>query len=206
MHATSIRNHIMTARTLFFAWYHRLSITKKLGLAIGMACVTGAMAQLRIPLPWTPVPITGQTFAVLLSGIILGAWWGGISQTIYVALGVAGLPWFSGGRSGLASLLGPTGGYLIGFVLSALFVGYVVDAYPKIRNFRPLVLLMLVSNLFLIHLPGLAQLYLWLAVVKHTPPTVWQLLLMGWIPFIVGDIIKIFFAATCAVGILPKKV
>jgi biotin transport system substrate-specific component len=206
MHDIILRNRAFIARSLFFTWYHRLPIIKKIGLAIGWACVTGVMAQFTITLPWTPIPITGQTATVLLSGIVLGKWWGGISQTLYVILGVIGVPWFSGGHGGLTSLVGPAGGYLIGFILSALFVGYIVDAYPKVKNFRRLLLLMFFGNFFLIHIPGLLQLHLWLSLVQHNPPTLWQLLLMGWIPFIIGDIIKIIIAATIATGILPKDI
>jgi len=88
-----------------------------------MACVTGLLAQIKISLPWTPVPITGQTFAVLLTGVLLGRWWGGISQVIYVVMGVVGIPWFAGLSGGYSALIGPSGGYIIGFILAALFLG-----------------------------------------------------------------------------------
>jgi len=93
-----------------FRWRYDLSIPKKLSLALGMAALTGLLAQVRIPLPWTPIPITGQTFAVLLAGVLLGRRWGGIGMAIFAGLGFAGLPWFSGWESGL----GATRGYIIG--------------------------------------------------------------------------------------------
>lgn len=186
--------------TLFFARRNTFSLTQKFLMAVGFACLTGFMAQIRIPLPWTPVPITGQTLAVLTSGAILGTWWGGISQVVYVILGIAGLPWFSNGGSGLAWLIGPTGGYLIGFVLNAFFIGFIIDAYPKIRTFKRLLPLMFIANLFFVHGVGLTQLNLWLSLVQHTPKTFWELLLMGFIPFIVGDTIKIVAAATIISG------
>ena len=114
-----------------FAWRYRLSIPWKLVMAISMAGLTGVLAQVRIPLEWSPVPITGQTFAVLLAGVLLGRNWGGISMAIYAALGIAGVPWFNGLTSGL----GATGGYLIGFILAALFIGYFTDKYVKSRYF-----------------------------------------------------------------------
>ncbi len=70
-----------------FKWRYELSLPWKLVLALGMAVLTGLLAQVRIPLPWSPVPITGQTFAVLLAGVLLGRWWGGISLALYAGLG-----------------------------------------------------------------------------------------------------------------------
>ena len=70
-----------------FKWRYELSLPWKLVLALGMAALTGLLAQVRVPLPWSPVPITGQTFAVLLAGVLLGRWWGGISLAFYAGLG-----------------------------------------------------------------------------------------------------------------------
>ena len=84
-----------------FRWRYELSIPKKLALALGMAALTGLLAQARVQLPWSPVPVTGQTFAVLLAGVLLGRWWGGISLAIYTGLGMAGVPWFAGLNGGL---------------------------------------------------------------------------------------------------------
>src|SRR4030067_2093739 len=98
-----------------FKWRYELSIPKKLGMALGMAAIVGILAQVRFPLPWSPVPITGQTFAVLLAGVLLGRWWGGVSMAVYAGLGAAGLPWFQNFSGGLAYMAGPTGGYIIGF-------------------------------------------------------------------------------------------
>ena len=89
------------ARYQAFRWRYELSGVQKLGLAVGMAVLTGLLAQVRASLPWTPVPITGQTLAVLLAGVMLGRWWGGISQTIYLGLGIAGVPWFTDWQGGL---------------------------------------------------------------------------------------------------------
>ena len=80
-----------------FRWRYELSIPKKLVLALGMAALTGLLAQVRIINPLMPdIPITGQTFAVLLAGVLLGRRWGGIGMAIFAGLGFAGLPWFSG--------------------------------------------------------------------------------------------------------------
>jgi biotin transport system substrate-specific component len=92
----------------------------------GFAALTAASAQLRIPLPFTPVPLTLQVFIVLLCGAVLGRGRGVAAQAIYVTLGAVGLPVFTGAAAGLAYLLGPTGGYLMGFVLAPLCVATVM--------------------------------------------------------------------------------
>src|SRR4029077_5468734 len=84
-------------------------------LVIAASLLTAAAAQLEIRLPWTPVPITGQTFAVLLSGTVLGARRAFLGQCLYLIEGACGLPFFAGGAAGLAKLVGPTGGYLVAF-------------------------------------------------------------------------------------------
>jgi biotin transport system substrate-specific component len=187
-----------------FRWRYELSLPKKLALAVGIACLTGLAAQVRFPLPWSPVPITGQTFAVLLAGVLLGRWWGGISMAIYAGLGAVGVPWFAGWGSGFGYLAGPTGGYIIGFILAALFLGHFTDKYIRSRSFVSMLGLMLFANFILIYLPGLLQLGLWLNLIKGEPVTLTSLLMMGAIPFIAGDITKAVFAAAIARGITPK--
>jgi biotin transport system substrate-specific component len=184
-----------------FRWRYQLSIPWKLVLALGIAGLIGLLAQVRLPIPWSPVPVTGQTFAVLLAGVLLGRWWGGVSITIYAGLGFAGLPWFSGWSSGL----GATGGYIIGFILAALFLGYFTDKYIRARGFLSMLGLMLLANFVLIYIPGLIWLGLWLNMVSGTPATVATVVTMGAIPFIAGDIIKAILAAATAKSITPKS-
>ncbi|MEK6704555.1 MAG: biotin transporter BioY, partial [Bdellovibrionota bacterium] len=184
-----------------FRWRHELSIPRKLALAIAMAAVTGLLAQVRFPLPWTPVPITGQTFAVLLAAVLLGKWWGGISMAIYGGLGWAGLPWFQGGTAGITA----TGGYVIGFVLATLFVGYFVDKYVRSRSFLTMLGLMLVANFVFIYIPGLVWLSIWLPGHGKTVASLAALLNMGMIPFIAGDITKAVLAAAIARGVTTKR-
>jgi len=187
-----------------FRWRYELSVPKKLALAVGMACLTGLLAQIRIMLPWSPVPLTGQTFAVLLAGVLLGRWWGGISLAIYAGLGAAGLPWFSGWSSGVGYLAGPTGGYIIGFILAALFLGYFTDTFVRSRSFISMLALMLFANFVLIYGPGMLQLGLWVNLVKGEPVTFATLLGMGAVPFIAGDVTKAVIAAAIARGVTPK--
>jgi biotin transport system substrate-specific component len=163
------------------------------------------MAQVRILLPWTPVPFTGQTFGVLLAAVLLGAGWSGVSLAIYVGLGVAGIPWFNGLTGGIQAIAGPTGGYLIGFILAATFLGYVTDKFAKTRNIFWLIGLMIFSDFVLLFGPGLIQLNLWMNLVKHDGISFSQLLGIGLVPFVVGDIIKIFAAAAMGWALAPKK-
>jgi len=196
-----IATAITRAKYDVFRRRYQLSIPWKLVLALGVAGLTGLLAQVRIPLPWSPVPITGQTLAVLLAGVLLGRWWGGVSMAIFAGLGFAGVPWFSGWESGL----GATGGYIIGFILAALFLGYFTDKYIRSRSFFSMLGLMLFSNFVLIYVPGLIWLGLWLNLAAGTPATFTALLGMGAIPFIAGDITKAVLAAAIARGITPKS-
>jgi len=181
-----------------------MSSVKKIALALGFSILIGLMAQIRFPVPGSPVPITGQTFTVLLAGILLGRWWGGISIALYIGLGAAGLPWFTGWSGGISHLAGPTGGYLIGFVLAALFIGSFTDKFLKSRSFLRMLGLMLFANFVLIYFPGLLQLNLWLNLVSGSTTSFAQTLTMGLLPFIAGDVVKVVAAALAARGLLPK--
>ncbi len=192
-------------RFSLFKWRSETSNANKLVMAFFMACITGLMAQLVIPLPWTPVPITAQTFSVLLAGILLGRYWGGLSMMMYLAIGLAGVPWFTGMSGGFGIITGATGGFLIGFVLAALFLGYFADKYVNARSFMPMFALLLFANFFLIYIPGLIQLGAWIYIVKGSAPGIWSLLAMGLLPFLVGDLIKIGGAAALAKAVTPKK-
>lgn len=192
-------------RYSLFKWRSETSNANKLVMAFFMACITGLMAQIVIPLPWTPVPITAQTFAVLLAGILLGRFWGGLSMTVYLLIGLLGVPWFTGMTGGIGVLTGATGGFLIGFIMAALFLGYFADKYINARSFMPMLGLLLFANFFLIYVPGLIGLGVWIYIVKGSAPGIWTLLAMGLLPFIVGDVIKIGGAAALAKAVTPKE-
>ena len=191
------------AREQAWEWRSDLSAVKKIGLALGIACLVGLLAQVRIPLPWTPVPITGQVFGVLIAGVMLGSWWGALSLAIYAVLGIAGVPWFTGWTAGLSHVAGPTGGYIIGFILAALFLGLVTDRFEKTRSFPVLVVLMLAADFILVYVPGLLQLGLWLNS-SGKGVGLGQLMTMGLTPFIAGDVVKVLAAAGAAWAISPK--
>jgi biotin transport system substrate-specific component len=142
------------------------------------------MAQLRIPLPFTPVPITGQTFAVLLVGASLGSRRGAASLALYILLGSLGLPLFAGGASGLSVLLGPTGGYLVGFVVAAFLVGMM--AARGLDRHVPGALLAFLAGEIVIYLFGVAWLSVYLGI--------WPAIVAGFLPFLVGDAIKLVAA------------
>ena len=169
-----------------------------------MACFTGIMAQIIIPLPWTPVPITAQTFAVLCSGLFLGKKYGCLSQILYIVLGVAFIPWFGGMTGGLDIFLGSTFGFFIGFVIASYFIGAITEKYAEARNFTKMAVVIGIANFALIYIPGLAGLALWYSLTTGATLSVADLLMMGLVPFIAGDIVKVLGAASVSKVFLPK--
>ncbi len=138
-------------------------------------------AFVRIPLPFSPVPITLQTFFVLLSGAFLGSGLGAVTQLSYIFLGISGLPIFTGAGTGFVYLFGPTGGYLFGFVLAALFSGKFIK-YAKNNLFFIFSILGIAD--FILLLSGI----LWLKVIYGY--TLGKLLFIGFLPFLLGDLFK----------------
>lgn len=152
------------------------------------------MAQVSVPLPFTPVPVTGQTLGVALVGALLGSKRGTLALLTYLAEGAAGLPVFAGGARGLDKFAGPTGGYLIGFLVAAFVVGWLCEKGWD-RRFLSAVPAFLLgdSMVFLFGLP-------WLARFVGTE----KVFAMGLIPFIPGDIIKVILAALVVTGLWPS--
>lgn len=158
---------------------------KRLTAVIGVLffiLATALGAYVRIPVPGSPVPITLQTFFVLLSGAILGARLGLISQVGYLLLGVLGVPVFQGAAFGIAGLLGPTGGYIIGFAFAAVLVG------ASMRHERPGIL-RIVTAFSLGSLAIYAFGAAWLIYVYKMPPA--GAISLGILPFVPGDIVKV---------------
>jgi len=179
---------------------HELNVLYKLILTFCFACLTGVLAQARFYLPFTPVPVTGQVFAVLFAGVILGKYYGGISQLMYLSIGIIGVPWFQGMNSGLSYMMGPTGGYLIGFVLASFFIGYIVDKYVRARSFTGIFGLLFFSTFVLIYLPGLIWFYVWTGFSIGFI----ELIIMCVLPFITADILKTLITVGIAGAITPK--
>ncbi|MBX3196020.1 MAG: biotin transporter BioY [Microbacteriaceae bacterium] len=153
------------------------------------AAFVGGLAQIYVPL-W-PVPVTGQTLAVLLVGSTLGALRGAASMVVYALAGGIGVPWFSEAAHGWGIIAGPTGGYIVGFILSAAFVGWLAEAQWD-RKILKAAAAFLGGSLvvFAVGLP-------WLAFVLGLE--VATTLEFGFYPFIVGGIVK----AAIAAGLLP---
>ena len=124
---------------------------------------------------------------------------------LYLGLGVVGLPWFTGWSGGYGAIWGPTGGYLLGFIPAALFIGYLADTPVRKKRFISFLGLMLIANFGLIHVPGLLHLRLWYSLALREPAPLGQLLMAGTVPFIAGDIIKILAASGIAVAIAPRR-
>ena len=149
------------------------------------ALFVAAFAQIRIPLPFTPIPLTGQTFAVLLVGAALGSKRGATSLVLYTLMGTLGLPFFTGSASGLAYLSGPTLGYLVGFIAAAYVVGLLAERGLE-RSVRTSLVPFLVGTL-VIYLFGAG----WLAILFGVE----RVLALGVLPFLIGDAIKLILAA-----------
>lgn len=187
-----------SARYNFFKWRFESSSLNKIVLALAFACLTGIFAQLRFYLPYTPVPVTGQVFAVLLSGVILGKYYGGMSQGLYALLGAAGIPWFTDGKAGIEILTGITGGYIIGFVFASLIIGWFTDRYLRSRSFTGLFCLMSLG-IVIIYLFGVIVLSIVLGANMQ------KAIELGALPFIGIDIYKALIASAIAAAIIPKR-
>lgn len=159
------------------------SASKDLLWIVGFSLITAVLAQVRIPLPFTPVPLTGQTFAVLLSGAALGCRRAFMSQVLYLAEGAAGLPVFAGGAFSLAQLLGPTGGYLWSFPVAAALLGWLVEQGASRTSWR-LAAALAVSDTIIL---GFGT--LWLHCFFGVPYR--QAWILGYYPFLFGEILKV---------------
>src|SRR6184192_2662144 len=158
-----------------------LDFVKQVGLVIGFSLVTALAAQIVIPIG--PIPITGQTFAVLLTGALLGSRLGAITMIVYLVEGASGLPFFSGGTAGLLHLMGPTGGYLIAFPAAAFITGAFAE-HGWDRHFLTAAAAMAIGSV-IIMLSG----WLWYSFVVHTSPLL--MLFDTVLKFIPGEIVKI---------------
>jgi len=168
----------------------RISWVREVLLIVGGSLLVALSAQVAVPLPWTPVPITGQTFGVLLIGFLLGARRGALCLALYLTEGTLGLPFFAQGGSGLNWLRGATAGYLVGFIAAAALTGYLAERGWD-RRFDRTFAAMLLGNgvIYAFGLPWLAQFVGW--------DQVW---VAGLAPFLPGDLLKVLLA----VALLPS--
>lgn len=155
------------------------------GLVVAGSVLVALSAQIRFVLPFTPVPITGQTFAVLLVGAALGSRRGALAMAAYLAEGAAGLPVFAGGGCCLPWLLGPTAGYLWSYPLAAWLVGFLAErGWDRRPGTATLAMLAGNAAIYLVGLP-------WLAFFVSPE----RVFVAGLLPFIPGDVIKVLLAA-----------
>ncbi|MEA1895770.1 MAG: biotin transporter BioY [Euryarchaeota archaeon] len=164
---------------------HEQTSVRPMIYASMFAALTAIGAFIRIPIPASPVPITLQVFFVLLAGLLLGSKWAGMSMIVYVMLGIIGFPVFSGGLSGIGVLLGPTGGYLIGFIPAAFVTGLVTETFGR-STFSAICAM--ITGIAAIYLLGAFQ----LSVVSGL--SIPQSVVIGVIPFLIGDSIKLVAA------------
>ena len=169
----------------------------KVVLMLGFTLLTWAGARVSVPLPFTPVPATLQTLAVLLAGAMLGARAGAASQATYLLLGLVGLPVFALPGAGPAYLLGPTGGYLVGFVVAAWTTGWLLRRLRGLGTWGTIAAFL--AGSIAVHACGLA----WLSVVLGGPAAAWR---AGSMPFLLFDLAKVMVATGIHAGFLRWKV
>ena len=219
---TRVRNRTYN----FYRWRYESDFLVNLGLAGFFACLTGFGALVKVYLPWTPVPITGQLFFVLASAVVLGKYYGGLSQVIYAFIGILGVPWFAGsntnpqplfdglpglyhGVGGLAILTGPTFGYILGFIVTALVIGWAVDS--RVRYRRPAFLgLLLLAGTGLVYLLGSVWFYAWWTtgfglVASRGGLSFGDLMFRTVIPFVPLDLVKAGIVLGIGAVILPNR-
>lgn len=171
--------------TLIGAALAPLDWTRSVGIVIVFSLFIAACAQFTIPLG--DVPITGQSFAVLLTGALLGSRLGTAAVIAYLIEGAIGLPFFAAGGSGIARFFGTTGGYLIGFPAAAFVTGAFAE-HGWDKRYHTAVIAMFIGSAII-----LASGWAWYSVVTNTPPNVSFMLAVG--RFLPGDVIKIALAA-----------
>lgn len=180
------------AATLRLAVFPRSNLLSNALLVVAGTALVSVAAQVSISLPFTPVPITGQTFAVVLVGASLGAILGTASLVLYLLVGIAGAPVYADQAHGWSVITSASGGYIVGFVVAAALTGFLAERGWD-RRFSSSVAAMLTGNV-VIYLVGLP----WLADRLHT--NLQKTLEFGLYPFVPGDIFKLYVAGALLPG------
>ncbi len=175
----------------YYETFTSLAAVKKIALSAGFALLTAVSAQFYLRLPFTPVPVTGQVFAVLLAGILMGKKNGALSQLMYLAGGIAGVNWFYGAGVGVRH----TTGYVIGFVIAAWLIGLITE---KNKSKAGTIFAMLCGIAV-----ELSAGTLWLCAFLRIPIN--KAFIIGFLPFVPFDIVKAYFAGMIAQTILRNK-
>ena len=167
-------------------WFEKTKVSAVVEIS-AMVALTALGAQMAIYLPFTPVPITMQTFVILLGAAALGAQRAAISQIIYLLLAIAGLPILADGKGGLSAIFGATSGYLLGFIFAALLVGHLANRYSTNR----------IKNVFISYLLGSIVIYFLgaLGLIIYLDMSVFSAIMLGITPFIIGDLFKAIVAS-----------
>ena len=178
-------SQVSTLKSVFIT---RSTVASQISMILTGTVFLAVMAQISFPIPGSPVPFTGQTLGVLLLGTAYGAGLGFSTIAFYLLMGMAGAPIFSSGTSGIERIAGPTGGYLVGMLLSSLVLGALAGRKwdQKIKTVIPT---MIIGNSIIFAI-GL----LWLH--QYTGQTWLWTFEKGFTPFIFGEIIKIAIAST----------
>nr|WP_202894321.1 biotin transporter BioY [Kribbella italica] len=169
------------------------SRTRDLALVVTAALFTAALAQIAIPVPGSPVPITGQTLAVVLTAAALGPHRGLAGQALYLVLGAIGLPFYSEASGGFEVISGATGGYIVGFLPAAYLIGLAAKHQLDRALWKALPLF--VAGQAIIFAVGVP----WLAVTAHL--SAGEAIAAGFTPFIVGGLIKAAVAGAALPGL-----
>jgi len=177
----------------YFKKISTLSIGGKIALVIMFSFLTGLSAQIYVKLPFTPVPVTGQVFVVLLSGILIGKNFAALSQGIYLTGGVFGINWFFGGGPGI---LRPTLGYIAGFVFASYMVGWINERKERSTALQ---IFSMLAGISIIYLFGIIYLSFYLKI------TIYKAFIIGALPFIPFDILKAYLAGLVSHSILKQK-
>lgn len=169
--------------------------------AVAFTGLTCLAAQLAVPLPMTPVPVTLQVFAVLLSGLFLGRKWGAVAQAQYLMLGAAGAPVFALGQGGMHVLLGVTGGYLLACPFAAALTGYLAESARRGDGGR--------IKLFFAAVAGVAPIYAvgcgWLALATGRTLSLPAVLMAGAGWFLAWDLVKAMVASLLAAALIRPR-
>ncbi|MBC2582444.1 biotin transporter BioY [Clostridium sp. DJ247] len=164
--------------------------TKDMVYSALFATLTAVLSYVTIPLPFSPIPITGQSLAVMLAGCVLTPIQAGLSMLTFLFMGAIGLPVFSGGRAGIGVIVGKSGGYLVGYLVGAVIISILTS---KNKSGKIMFAACLLGGIIVVHFLGVA----WLSFV--TGMGMWKTFMVGSVPFLPGDLIKSVAAVVIAI-------
>lgn len=169
-------------------------------LAFFFTTATAMSAQIAFRLWFSPVPVTLQVMAVILSGLVLGSRWGAISQIQYLAMGAMGLPVFAGFSGGPMAFAGPSGGYLLGFVPGAFITGWVFERFARKTSLGTWT--GGIAGIAVVYLFGASWLAVWMSATTRQPVSacIHNAWILGVVPFIGVDLLKAAAASSLALG------